>query len=335
MKRNNIFSSILVCIILLVSFFVLTIYYFIYIDRYSPRSEIIEIPKGSGLKGIASILDGKELIRSEPLFLSAVLLTGSKNKLKAGEYEIQKGMTLEQIVDMFSNGRVLLRKVTIPEGKNLFEISSILQENSISDGKEFLSFSADGSYVSSIIGTDARSLEGYLYPDTYLFPKDTDADEVIKVMAERFNSVYGGIDKKDKKDLTDHEIVILASMIEKETGDNSERELISAVFHNRLRKGMRLECDPTVIYGLGPGFDGNLTKEDLQRVTPYNTYKIFGLPAGPIANPGKESIFAALNPADVDYLYFVSKGDGTHVFSTNYKNHINAINKYIKKKQSN
>ena len=185
-----------------------------------------------------------------------------------------------------------------------------------------------------MLGTNAGSLEGYLYPDTYYFPKNSNADGVIKVMADRFKAVYKEFDNNDKKNLSDHEIIILASMIEKETGVNSERNLISAVFHNRLKRGMRLECDPTVIYGLGTSFDGNITKENLKNTTPYNTYQIKGLPAGPIANPGKESIDAAMNPSDVDYLFFVSKGDGTHVFSSNYRNHINAVNKYIKKNRS-
>ncbi|MGI9534908.1 MAG: endolytic transglycosylase MltG [Thermodesulfobacteriota bacterium] len=332
MTKNNVLSSILVCLILLVSLFVLTIYYFIYLDSYPTKTAIIEIPKGTSLKGIASILEGKELIRSKPLFLAAVFLTGSKNSLKAGEYEIVKDSSLEQIMNMFVSGQVLLRKVTIPEGKNIYEISGILKEANITDSEEFIGLTTDGYYVSSLLGTNADSLEGYLYPDTYFFPKNADADNVIKIMAERFKTVYKELKQSDKKNLSDHEIVILASMIEKETGINSERKLISAVFYNRLNKGMRLECDPTVIYGLGTGFNGNITKKDLSEATPYNTYKINGLPAGPIANPGKESISAALNPSEVDYLFFVSKGDGTHVFSSNYRNHINAVNKYIKKK---
>ena len=334
MKKSNVVSSILVCLILLVSLFVLTIYYFIYIDRYPTMSVIIDIPKGTTSKGVASLLESKELIRSKPLFLAAVILTGSNNKLKAGEYEVAEGMTLEQIVEMFANGQVLLRKVTIPEGKNIYEIAEILKQGSISDSDDFMAIVTDSTYVSSVLGVEVKTLEGYLYPDTYFFQKNSGAEDVVKVMTERFKNVYSEVDKRDKKGLSDHEIVILASMIEKETGQNSERELISAVFHNRLKKGMRLECDPTVIYGLGTGFNGNITKKDLQEVTPYNTYKISGLPAGPIANPGKESISAALNPSDADYLFFVSKGDGTHVFSTNYRNHINAVNKYIRNKNN-
>ena len=135
MKKNNVVSSILVCLILLVSLLVLTIYYFIYIDRYTTMSVIIDIPKGTTSKGVASILESKDLIRSKPLFLAAVILTGSNNKLKAGEYEVAEGMTLEQIVEMFASGQVLLRKVTIPEGKNIYEISGILKQGGITDSR--------------------------------------------------------------------------------------------------------------------------------------------------------------------------------------------------------
>ena len=332
MKNNNIVSSVLVCLILLVSLFVLSIYYFIYVDEFPSQNTIVEIPKGTSLKGIASILENKDVVRSKPLFLAAVFLTGSKEKLKAGEYMIEKGMSLENIVSLFSSGQVLLRKITVPEGKNVYEISKILEDGEIADSGVFVEMATDSTYVSSVTGIESGSLEGYLYPDTYFFPKNTAPDRIINVMTNRFKEVYKDISKPENNRLSDHEIIILASMIEKETGVSSERELISAVFHNRMKKGMRLECDPTVIYGIGPGFNGNLTKADLKQVTPYNTYQVKGLPAGPIANPGKESIEAAMNPAAVDYLFFVSKGDGAHVFSNNYRSHINAVNKYIRKK---
>ena len=332
MKRSNVLSLILAWLILLVPLFVLTGYYFIYIDGYPTSSVVVEIPRKTSLDGIASILESKKLIRSTSLFHAAVLLTGSRDKLKAGEYEIPKGMSLGQIVDAFANGKVLLRKVTVPEGKNMYEISEIFEEKNITDRKEFIGLTTDGGYARLLLGIAVESLEGYLYPDTYFFPKNTEADEVIKVMVNRFKKVYSEISKGNQKKLSDHEIVILASMIEKEAGNDSEKGQISAVFHNRLKAGMRLECDPTVIYGLGADFNGNITKKDLEVVTPYNTYKIFGLPAGPIANSGKESISAALNPSGVDYLFFVSRGDGTHVFSSNYKDHINSVNKYIKKR---
>jgi conserved hypothetical protein, YceG family len=153
-------------------------------------------------------------------------------------------------------------------------------------------------------------------------------------MVSRFDKVYESLKSEadGKLSLTDHEIITLASIVEKETGDASERSLISAVFHNRLRRGMRLDSDPTVIYGLGEDFDGNLTKSDLRTETGYNTYKIAGLPPGPIANPGKASIRATMNPAEVDYLYFVSRGDGTHVFSSNYRDHQRAVIRYQKRR---
>ena len=153
-------------------------------------------------------------------------------------------------------------------------------------------------------------------------------------MVYRFQEVYKSLESQaqNKPNLSDHEIITLASIVEKETGDASERPLISAVFHNRLKHRMRLDSDPTVIYGLGDGFDGNLTKKDLQTENSYNTYRIVGLPPGPIANPGKESIQATMNPSQVNYLYFVSKGDGTHEFSANYRDHQRAVNKYQKRR---
>ena len=179
------------------------------------------------------------------------------------------------------------------------------------------------------------TLEGYLYPDTYSFPKSVVTNEVIITMVDNFKGVYENLSNEKNIRLSDHQVVILASMIEKETGAPSEREDISAVFHNRLKKGMRLECDPTVIYGMGDSYKGNIRKKDLLTKTPYNTYQIYGLPAGPIANPGKEALHAALNPSDVKYLFFVSKGDGSHYFSTNYRSHVNAVNKYIRNRNKN
>ena len=236
------------------------------------------------------------------------------------------------MVKRFVNGDVLLRKVTIPEGKNMVEIAGLFDETGITDKNSFIETAMDEEFTRGLLGEDIKSPEGYLFPETYHFPKDTDPKDLIKVMTDRFKSVYSEISKSGNTGLSNHEIVILASMIEKETGDDSERADISAVFHNRLRKGMKLECDPTVIYGMGEKFDGNLTKKDLLTPTPYNTYQIYGLPRGPIANPGKESLDAAINPSGAKYLYFVSKGDGTHYFSNNYRSHINAVNKYIKNK---
>jgi UPF0755 protein len=175
------------------------------------------------------------------------------------------------------------------------------------------------------------SFEGYLFPDTYSYTKGIISEEFIRVMVSRFKKVYGSLKTQYREvNLTDREVVTLASIIEKETGSAYERPLISAVFHNRLRLAMRLESDSTVIYGLGGDFDGDLTKENLRTEATYNTYRSMGLPPGPISNPGKDSLESALNPAKVNYLYFVSKGDGTHYFSSDYRDHREAVFKYQK-----
>lgn len=304
--------------------------YLLYFDKFSLNTKTVEISKGSSVKFIAKELRKVKVIRSEKLFILSVFLKRVQDNLKAGEYEFKPGINLNDIINKFIKGEVKLRKATIPEGKNIYEIAGIFEKAGIIKSKNFLEFAFDKEFVSSHAGVRISTLEGYLFPDTYFFPKGVTAKEIIGVMTKRFKNIYQKVKNSSSVNgLSDHEIVTLASLIEKETGFDSERRLISAVFHNRLKKGMKLQCDPTVIYGLGPEFDGNITKSDLLNYTPYNTYAIFGLPPGPIANPGKESIYAAMNPVDVDYLFFVAKGDGSHFFSTNYKSHLRAVKKYI------
>jgi UPF0755 protein len=197
---------------------------------------------------------------------------------------------------------------------------------------EFISSATDSSFVREE-GIDAETFEGYLFPDTYYFSKDVTSEKIISAMVKKFRSVFTSTYKEQAKKLglSIHRAVTLASIIEKETGDPEERSVISSVFHNRLKKKMRLESDPTVIYGI-KDFDGNIKKRHLKTSTPYNTYQIPGLPPGPIANPGKKAIEAALFPADTDFLYFVSKKDNTHMFSTNIRDHNKAVRKYQLKK---
>ena len=262
-------------------------------------------------------------------------ISGDANTLQAGEYEIESGSRLSSIISKIANGDVYLRQVTIPEGKSIRETAEIFEKSGFVDRDEFYKLATDPEMAKELTGKNVSTLEGYLYPDTYSFPKSIGTKEIITSMVESFNNVYDGLSSEKNIRLSDHQVVILASMIEKETGAPSEREDISAVFHNRLKKGMRLECDPTVIYGMGESYKGNIRKKDLQTKTPYNTYQIYGLPAGPIANPGKDSLHAALNPSDVKYLFFVSKGDGSHYFSVDYRSHVNAVNKYIRNKKKN
>jgi UPF0755 protein len=230
---------------------------------------------------------------------------------------------------MLIDGRVMSPRLTIPEGYNITGVAMALTEAGfISDPDEFIKRAHDRTLAAEL-GFKSGSLEGLLFPDTYAFTKDMPVDEMISMMTARFRAVYyKDFDKMARaRGMSLNKVITLASIIEKETGAGEERPLISAVFHNRLRTGVRLQSDPTVIYGI-KDFDGNLTKKHLQTRTPYNTYRFHGLPPGPIANPGAASIEAAINPASEGYLYFVSRGDGTHYFSKSLREHNNAVNRF-------
>jgi UPF0755 protein len=309
---------------------------FLYFSYFLPslgKKVVVDIPRGMGLSQIALSLEESGVIRNEKLFVLFVFLKGAQNRLKAGEYEFRPGDSLNQIIEKLIKGDVIVRKITIPEGLTMDQIAELLDANGVMSGEDFMEKAKSTVFAREILGDSVASFEGYLFPDTYSYTKGITPEELIMMMTSRFKKVYEALGSgSPEPQLTNHEIVILASIIEKETGDGSERPLISAVFYNRLRLGMRLESDPTVIYGLGRDFDGNLRKEHLtNEASSYNTYRSSGLPPGPIANPGKESLWAALNPARVDYVYFVSKGDGTHHFSSDYRDHSEAVIKYQKK----
>jgi UPF0755 protein len=241
---------------------------------------------------------------------------------------LSAAMPPRQILAIMVKGEVKLHKLTIPEGYNAYQIAELVSQAGYGAQDEFDKIVSDAALVRKL-GLEAETLEGYLFPDTYFFPKDVTMEKIISTMVQRFWSIF----KPEWQDRTKslgfsvHQVVTLASIIEKETGAAFERPRISSVFHNRLRKKMRLESDPTVIYGI-IDFDGNLTRKHLKTRTPYNTYKIRGLPVGPIANPGRASLEAALFPEKTAYIYFVSKKDTTHYFSTNLKEHNRAVRKY-------
>jgi len=310
--------------------------YFAYTIPSLERREVVEIPRGLSVREVALRLEQSGVIKSKELFILYVLLKGDQNKIKAGEYEFQPGDSMARVVEKLIKGDVIVRKITIPEGLTIDQIGGLLEVNGVMSKEEFLKKAKSAEFARKLLGDSISSLEGYLFPDTYSYTKGITPEELIEIMVSRFKEVYQSLKKQSAKvELTDHEIVTLASIIEKETGNASERPLISAVFRNRLRLGMRLESDPTVIYGLGGYFDGNLGKEDLRNeISGYNTYRAVGLPPGPIGNPGKDSLESALNPAKVDYLYFVSKGDGTHHFSSNYRDHLDAVIRYQRQGRS-
>jgi UPF0755 protein len=289
----------------------------------------IVIPPGSTFHQVAQTLDEEGLLRSPTRFYLLARIAGIAEQVQAGEYELSTAMIPPVILYKLVTGDVVKYRVTIPEGYTIQQIAARLEKRKIIDEQEGFVSIAFSSDFTSMLGIEGESVEGYLFPDTYLFPTRIIPDQVIRKMVGNFRHVYTAEFSQRAAELgmTDHEIVILASIIEKETGVPEERPLISAVFHNRLKRGIPLCSDPTVIYGL-EAFDGNLRKRDLEKRTPYNTYLIRGLPPGPIANPGKESIRAALFPAPVRYLYFVSRNDGSHHFSTTLREHNKAVRRY-------
>jgi UPF0755 protein len=240
-------------------------------------------------------------------------------------------MTPAEILSKLLNGQVLLHLLTIPEGLTITQIADVVSQQGLTDRVEFLRLAKDREFIMSL-GIKAETLEGYLYPDTYKFPRPIKAREVLVAMVEQLRQEVGPdlLARIQELKMTMHEVLTLASVIEKETGSGGERPEISAVFHNRLKKHIPLQSDPTVIYGL-PAFDGNLHKKDLSSPSPYNTYRVQGLPPGPIANPGIQAIRATLYPSDSRSLYFVSRNDGTHQFSATLIEHNKAVEKYQKR----
>ena len=291
------------------------------------------IPTGASFYRISKELEENGLISSHYIFSLWIKIKGLGNKMKAGEYSLSPSMPPLEILGILKQGRVATHTITIPEGFSMLQIADLFNRAGLADKEKFLE-AANSPEILKKYKIAACNLEGYLYPDTYRMAKGLSAISVIEIMVSRFMEIYNSIiEESSPSGMSMEELVTLASIIEKETGKSSERPIISSVFHNRLKKGMKLESDPTVIYGIHD-FNGNITKKDLNTITPYNTYIIPGLPPGPIANPGKAAIEAALKPEDTEYIFFVSKNDGTHVFSEIYRDHVNAVNKYQKKSKN-
>jgi UPF0755 protein len=298
----------------------------------------IYIKKGMSLKKISEMLEHEGVIRNSHCFVGIATILGKKGEIKAGEYEFQPRMLPWEVLDTLITGQVKQHLVTIPEGYTLSQIAQLLEDLNIVEKQAFLQKAASPTLISSLglPHSSKPTLEGYLYPDTYHLIKGMEPEEVIQMMVHRFKKVFGSDLNSSALQLgiSEREAVILASIIEKETPLPEEKPLVSAVFHNRLKKKIPLQSDPTVIYGI-KNFNGDLTKQHLQKPTPYNTYLMIGLPPTPICNPGKGSILAALQPAPVPYLYFVSKNDRSHYFSSDIEEHNRAVWKYQKNQRKN
>lgn len=289
---------------------------------------VVHIPRGTGFFQIVERLDKAGLITNRPFFYILAVAKGAARQIRAGEYELSFAMSPTEIIDKLVQGEIKSYMVTIPEDLTLREIADRLAAENLVDRKVFLSLLRDRAFLSSL-GIKADSAEGYLFPETYRLDRSMTERDIIRIMVKQFWKELTPEMTRRAADmgLSVHQWVTLASLIGSETGYKEEKPLISAVFHNRLKRGMRLQCDPTVTYNL-EHFDGVIRRVHLLKEHPYNTYRIQGLPPGPIGNPGRDSLRAALYPAAVDYLYFVAAGDGSHNFSRNLTDHRRAVAKY-------
>ncbi len=304
------------------------IYYSAIFWRYSGPDVFFTVNPAENFSSINGRLSKEGLISSARLFHRYSQYKKVMTKFKSGTYKIKQNSNLLEVFNTLINEKNYATYFTIPEGKNMYEIAKMLEAESITNYDDVIGLCKDRDFVASL-GIKGETLEGYLYPDTYDFSANLKADYVLKTMVKEFKKKTTNI-KFSYGNLSKEEIITLASMVEKETGDKSERPMIAGVFHNRLAINMRLQSDPTTIYGMFETYKGNITRKDLLTPSDYNTYTIKALPKGPIANPGLASINAVINPAQHKYLYFVSQNDGRHIFSENYGDHQAAVNKWQK-----
>ena len=298
------------------------------------KAVVYEVHPGPFLK-IAEDLEDMGVVSSAFRFLWYARLTGKTKAVRIGEYDLRTDMLPTEVMGILVSGKSRARMITVPEGYNRFEIADLFEQKGMFKAKEFLAATEEPELLEKYLsGLKANSLEGYLFPETYSFTKYTSAQVVVRKMVDTFFerwaeveslvATQGGAIQK----LSRHEAVTFGSIVEKETGAVEERPLVASVFFNRLKKKMKLQTDPTVIYGaiLETGAPVlNITREMLSKPTPYNTYTMVGLPPGPISNPGKESLIASLRPATSDFIFFVSRNDGTHVFSKTLADHNAAV----------
>lgn len=294
-----------------------------------PKAEIeVKIKTGMTVRAIAQELETVKIIQNAQDFILAAKLLQETSNLKAGRYSISPRLSVYTILKIISEGKISNSRIVIPEGLTSYQIASILENKLEIDSSKFVELVTNQNYISNF-ERNVNSLEGYLFPNTYYFPWGITEKEIIKIMVDEFwKNVTDSIQTEvAEKGWTLHQIITLASIIEGEAMIDSERVIVSAVYHNRLRRGILLQADPTIQYIIPDG-PRRLLNKDLAIDSPYNTYRYIGLPPGPVNNPGIKSILAALRPADVDYIYFVAKGDGSHVFSRTLREHNEAKRKF-------
>jgi len=288
----------------------------------------IKIKSGVEFNEVADQLHQKGLIDSRLLFGLAAKISRTANQIKAGKYQVATNLSNWEILNQLTRGKVHLERITIPEGRTYEYIASLLQKQIEIDSARFAALVHDSSFAHEL-GIKAPTLNGYLFPDTYFFTWGMRTEQCIRAMVQQFNTNFPDTiqDQDPELGLTRHELVILASLIEGEVQIDSERTLVSALYRNRLKRGMLLQSCPTVQYLLPEG-PRRLLNKDLEIDSPYNTYIYPGLPPGPINNPGKKSLLAAAYPEEVPYLYMVARGDGGHTFSSSHSGHLSAKRKF-------
>lgn len=294
---------------------------------------LADFVKGSSLRRFAESLEKGGVIRSPRLFVLYARLRGDDNRLQAGTYRFTDALSPAEILRAMTHGEVYEQRFAVPEGYSVYQVAELLEGRKLFPKERFLAACFDEKLLASL-KLPGESVEGYLFPSTYGIRPGMDEAATIRMMVETFNRNVGGLFPSGGpvRGLSRHQVVTLASMVEKEAVVAKEQPLIASVFLNRLRKGMPLQSDPTSVYGVR-AFAGKIRKADIQRDNPYNTYRIKGLPPGPIGNPGNGAIDAVLKPATSPYLYFVAKNDGTHYFSTSLEEHNRAVRTYLKGNQ--
>jgi peptidoglycan lytic transglycosylase G len=298
---------------------------------YETTEQFVEIPAGAGSRAIGDRLVQAGIVRDPLLFRTALYVSGSARRLQAGEYRFDRAMTPLEVVDKLARGDVYVIGITFPEGLTMEEMAKIYEMHGLGSASAFLTAARDPAAIKALDPL-ARDLEGYLFPETYRLPRHSDAALLVKQMTARFEMVFTPAlrEAASSHALTVRQAVTLASIVEKESARAEERPQVAAVYANRLRIGMPLQADPTVIYALSRAgrYDGNLHRDSLMFDSPYNTYRYPGLPPGPIASPGRAALEAAVQPAAVDFLYFVSRNDGSHEFARTLEEHNRNVQKW-------
>lgn len=298
---------------------------------YPAAEQFVEIPPGAGSARIGQRLVEAGVIRDETTYRTAVWISNAARRLKAGEYRFDRPMTPLEVIGKIARGDVFAIALTFPEGLTIGEMAQIFASNGLGSAADFTKAAKDPAPIRPLDRT-AADLEGYLFPETYRVPRRSDASSLVGQMVAQFLRAFTPELRAAAaaRGLSARQAVTLASIVEKETGKTEERPLIAAVYSNRLKVGMPLQCDPTVIYALRRAgrYSGNLSRDDLSFDSPYNTYRYVGLPPGPIASPGRASFDAVAHPADSDFLYFVSRNDGSHEFARTLDDHNRNVQKY-------